>query len=53
VSKRYLVTIIETFLVEADDRDDARQEALELHPSTLADTLDVQVEYVGEARDAA
>jgi hypothetical protein len=53
VSKRYLVTIIETFLVEADDRDEARREALEQHPSTLADTLDVQVEFIDETRDAA
>ena len=47
MTKRYLVTVIETYLVEAETKEEAVEEVAELRPGrTGADTSDVQVELV-------
>ena len=46
VSKTYLVTVVETYRVEADSEDEAITQADELRRSGSADTVDLQVEEV-------
>jgi hypothetical protein len=46
VSKTYMVTIVETFRVEADSEDDAIDQVDALHHAHAADTSDVQVDLV-------
>lgn len=40
----YLVTVVETYRIEAESEAVALAEVYELRPSTHADTVDVQVE---------
>ena len=51
VSTKFVVIVVDSYVIDAADQDDARAQVQALRPSTHADTTDVQVEVAKEEAD--